>query len=400
MTAPTIDGATTLPGQVLAKLMAEAQAARRYDIGYPGATDINFPDLADVLTGQLLNNVGDPWDLGHGRNHTKVIEQQVVDTVADLLGAPENRWGYVTTGSTEGTMHALDEAWQRYPDLVVYTSAAAHYSVAKCARLLKLPLVMVRTDFTGQMDVADLQGELARRRERPAMIVATAGTTMTEAVDDVAAIVNACDQLAVTRRRIHVDAALSGIPLALLPDEARPAFAFPAGATSMVVSGHKFLSTLRPCGVLVYAQSPFAMSGQRVSYTGSADTTITGSRSGHTPLLLWWVLTTLGSEGLRQRAQSSRDLAAYTHRKISELGWPSRLNPHAFTVTLDHPPPMILAKWVLATDGQTAHIVCMPGITQDQIDEFISDLQAMRPVPAQRRRRLMSVLTTSTNGQP
>jgi histidine decarboxylase len=267
--------------------------------------------------------------------------------------------------------------------------------------LVKLPLVMVRVDTTGRMDVADLQGELARRRDRPAMIVATAGTTMTEAVDDVAAIANACDQLAVTRRRIHVDAALSGIPLALLPDEARPSFDFTAGATSMVISGHKFLSTLMPCGVLVYAESPYNMSGGRVSYTGSADTTITGSRSGHTPLLLWWVLTTLGPEGLRRRAQASRELAAYTHRKIRDVGWPTQLNPHAFTVTLDQPPPTVMAKWVLATDGQTAHIVCMPGITREQIDEVVSDLAALRPVPAQRRRRLMSLLTApSPNGQP
>jgi len=387
------------PSPVVAKLLTDAQAARRYDIGFPGATDLTFPYLAEILTGQLLNNVGDPWDLGHGRNHTKTIEQRVITTIADMLRAPQSRWGYVTTGSTEGTLHALDEAWRRYPDLVVYTSTAAHYSVAKCARLLKLPLVMVRVNSTGQMDVADLQGELARRRDRPAMIVATAGTTMTEAVDDVAAITSACDQLAVTRRRIHVDAALSGIPLALLPERSRPSFDFAAGATSMVISGHKFLSTLMPCGVLVYAESPYHPLGGRVSITGSADTTIIGSRSGHTPLLLWWALTTLGPEGLRQRAQASRELAAYAHREIRDIRWPTQLNPHAFTVTLDHPPPAVLTKWVLGTDGQTAHIVCMPGITGEQIDEFVSDLVASRPIPLCRRRLVPVQTATSPDGQ-
>jgi histidine decarboxylase len=137
-----------------------------------------------------------------------------------------------------------------------------------------------------------------------------------------------------------------------------------------------------PCGVLVYADSPYNTSGGRVSYTGSADTTITGSRSGHTPLLLWWALTALGPEGLRLRAQASRDLAAYTHRKIRDIGWPTQLNPHAFTVTLGHPPPTVLAKWVLATDGQTAHIVCMPGVTREQIDEFLGDLTSAVSVDA------------------
>ncbi|NUT37661.1 MAG: histidine decarboxylase [Hamadaea sp.] len=372
------------PARILADLLAEARSARRYDIGYPGATDLVFPELSEWLTGQLLNNVGDPWDAGHGRNHTKDIEQQVVHLVGDLLRAPATRWGYITTGATEGTLHAVDEAWQRYPDTIVYTSAAAHYSVTKAARLLKLPLVLIHTDETGRMDVAHLGREIARRRDRAALVVATAGTTMTEAVDDVGAITLVCDTLGIRRRRIHVDAALAGIPLALLPDAHRPACDFPAGATSMVISGHKFLSTLTPCGVLVYAEPPHA-AGSVVAYTGSLDSTITGSRSGHTPLLLWWALTTQGPDGLRRRADEARALAAYTHRRLRGIGWPARRNPHAFTVTLASPPAQVRAKWVLADDGQTAHVVCVPGVTRQQIDDFVTDLEAAAfPIPAQR----------------
>jgi histidine decarboxylase len=369
----TMPSAATDPHTVLAELHTATKAARWYDIGFPGATDLAFPELAEWFTNQLLNNIGDPYDPGHGRNHTKGIEQQVITIVGDLLRAPASRWGYVTTGATEGNLHAADEAWQRFPDVVVYTSTAAHYSVAKAARLLKLPLVMVRTDDTGRIDLGDLHGELARRRDRAAMIVATAGTTMTEAVDDVATITAVCEQLAIRRRRIHVDAALSGLPLALLPDADRPPFDFAAGATSMVISGHKFLSTLMPCGVLVYAQPPYA-TGSHIAYTGSADTTITGSRSGHTPLLLWWALSSLGEAGLRRRAEQSRALAAYTHQQLQQIGWPAGRNPHAFTVTLDNPPPVVRGRWVLADDGRTAHIVCMPGVTTAQIDTFIADL--------------------------
>jgi histidine decarboxylase len=234
------------------------------------------------------------------------------------------------------------------------------------------------------MDINHLRRELARRYARGAMIVATAGTTMTEAVDDVAAITVACDELGIRRRRIHVDAALSGVPLSLLPEADRPQFDFTAGATSMVVSGHKFLSTLTPCGVLIYAQPPYA-TGSVVAYTGSVDTTITGSRSGHAPLLLWWVLTKLGEDGLRRRAEDARALAIYTHGRLRDIGWPTGRNQHAFTVTLASPPPAVRAKWVLADDGQVAHIVCMPGVTRPQIDEFVADLSvSMRSVPPQR----------------
>jgi histidine decarboxylase len=372
---------------LMVELEASLRATRRFDIGFPGSTDLVFPHLAGLLTTQLLNNVGDPFELGHGRNHTKELEQQVVHTVADLLRAPPKRWGYVTTGATEGNLHALNEAWQHYPDVVVYTSTAAHYSVMKAARLLKLPVIMVRSDEAGQMDYDDLAGQLAVRRDRAAAIVATAGTTMSEAVDDVGKIRQVCDQLAVIRRRIHVDAALSGIPLALLPDRDRPAFDFTAGATSMVVSGHKFLSTLMPCGVLVYAQHPYAPVGGWVPYTGAADSTICGSRNGHTPLILWHVLSTLGPVGLQARAEVSRELAAYTHRAIKQLGWETRRNPHAFTVVLRTPPQAVRDKWVLADDGRWSHIVCVPGVTTEQIDEFVADLRAATG-PAQRRGRL------------
>jgi histidine decarboxylase len=150
----------------------------------------------------------------------------------------------------------------------------------------------------------------------------------------------------------------------------------------MVISGHKFLSTLMPCGVLVYAQPPYAAVGNRIPYTGSADTTISGSRSGHTPLILWHVLRTLGVNGLRARAEASRQLATYTHTRLNDLGWESRLNPHAFTVVLRTPPQSVRDKWVLATDGQWSHIVCMPGITREQIDAFILDLVASRHTAA------------------
>jgi histidine decarboxylase len=377
MTAAIAVGAD--PRTVLAERLSVVKLGRRYEIGFPGATDITYPELAEWLCTQLLNNVGDPYDQGHGRDHSKDLERQVVTIVADLLHAPPTRWGYITGGASEGTEHALDDAVRRYPDVVVYTSAEAHPSVAKAARRLRLPMVVIRCLSTGAIDVADLAAELGRRRDRAAMIVATAGTTMTEAVDDVAAIAAACEQLAIRRRRIHVDAALAGIPLSLLAVEDRPPFDFAAGADSMVVSGHKFLSTLMPCGILVYAEPPLAATAARNRYTGSADTTIGCSRSGHTPLLLWTSLTLHGAAGHAVRADTARDTAAYTLARLRGIGWPAWRNPQAFTVVMRTPPPAVLAKWVLATDGPRSHIVTMPGITRDQIDEFVDDLRHAAP---------------------
>jgi histidine decarboxylase len=381
------------PEVFLAALAADLTATHPFEIGFPGAADIDFGPVWSGLANTLLNNIGDPFDPGSSRAHTKAVEQNVIATMAALLRAPGRPWGYVTTGSTEATLHALYEGRECFGDGIVYASAAAHSSVAKAARILRLPLVTVRTDAAGGMDIADFRAVLDPRRHRPALVVATAGTTMTEATDDVAAIAAVCARLGVVRRRIHVDAALSGVPLALLPEAVRPAFDFTAGATSMGVSGHKFLATRMPCGLVLYADAPYrsARTTQAI-YTGSPDTTIVGSRSGHTPLLMWWSLTKVGLDGHRARAESARRLAETSHAQLRAMGWPASRNPHAFTVALAVPPPAVTAKWVLARHAHTAHIVCLPG-REAPVQEFLDDLRSSirrgavpvrddRPVPS------------------
>jgi histidine decarboxylase len=178
----------------------------------------------------------------------------------------------------------------------------------------------------------------------------------------------------VRQRFVHADAALSGIPLALLDPAARPGFDLADGADSVVISGHKFLGVPMPCAVVVVRASQRDRLARTVTYTGSPDTTVTGSRSGHTPLLLWYALRRHGTAGLGRRAEACRKLAGYTHARLLEIGWDARHNPHAFTVVLRTPPPDVTDRWVLASHGGWSHIVCIPGVTREQIDAFLQDL--------------------------
>src|SRR5262249_46953745 len=157
----------------------------------------------------------------------------------------------------------------------------------------------VRADHSGQIDYFDLEAQVERNRDRPAIVVANIGTTMTEAIDDVRRIHQILDSLAIRRRYVHADAALSGIPLALLNPDQRPGFDFVDGADSLIVSGHKFLGTPMPCGVVVVKESLCARLTRTGVYTGSPDTTITCSRSGHAALLIWYALRSCGIDGLR-----------------------------------------------------------------------------------------------------
>jgi histidine decarboxylase len=351
-------------------------AARPFNIGFPGATDFDYAELSGVLSGQLLNNVGDPFVDGTAVNQTKWAEREVVGFLADLFRASsrDRVWGYVTSGGSEGNLYGLWVARSLYPDAVVYHSDAAHSSVDKAVSLLGMSSVRVRTDRWGQLDYADLTAEVRANRARPAVVVASIGTTMTEAVDDVRSIHAVLDDVAVRRRFVHADAALSGIPLALMEPGARFGFDFADGADCMTVSGHKFIGVPMPCGVVLIRRELRNRIAQAGRYTGSPDTTIAGSRNGHTPLMLWQRLSTLGVDGLRERAEVSRELAEYAHGRLVEIGWPCHRFEHAFTVLLRTPPESVRARWVLASTDGWSHLITMPGITRDQVDAFVDEL--------------------------
>jgi histidine decarboxylase len=224
------------------------------------------------------------------------------------------------------------------------------------------------------MDYDDLHAQISLRRDRPAIVVATIGTTMSEAVDDVRRITAILDDLAIRERFVHADAALAGIPLGLLNPGNRPGFDFADGADSIAVSGHKFLGSPLPCSIVITKASHRARAAQTVDYIGSPDTTIAGSRSGHTPLILWHAINRHGPAGLHQRAEQARALAAHAHARLQQLGCDTYRHPHAFTVALRTPPEPVLHKWVLPVDNGWSHIITMPGVTTNTINAFLADM--------------------------
>jgi histidine decarboxylase len=328
---------------------------------------------------RLLNNVGDPYKPSAFPANTKHLERDVIAFFADQLRAPvDDRWGYVTTGGTEGNEYGLLLGREIHPTGILYYSTAAHYSVPKLAAKLRMPAIAVRAGAGGTLDHRDLRSVLRIHRDSPAIVLATIGTTMTEAIDDVTAIRRSLAEATITRAHVHADAALSGLPLALLPPESRPGFDLADGADSISISGHKFLGSPFPCGVVVTRQSLRNRIGAPVDYVATDDTTIVGSRSGHAPLLLWYALMTLGADGLRRRAEQARHVASYAVGRLRELGWPAWRHPHALTVVFDRPPEAIVHKWRLATSERLSHVVCMPGISTRTIDALVADLADVR----------------------
>jgi histidine decarboxylase len=317
---------------VLAEFRRELDRARVRRLGFPGMDDIDYGPLAE-FTAYELNNIGDPYVDPVFSHHTKRFERQVVSWFADLFRAPPgDRWGYVTSGGTECNQFGLRRARNVYPDGVVYYTTAAHYSIKKIVEDYRMPAVQIRTDPRGEMDYADFARAVAPRRGRPAIVVLNVGTTTTEAVDNLGAVQDILAAAGVPGHYIHVDAALAGVPLALL-DQDRPPFDFVDGAHSIGISSHKFFATREPGGVVLATTGRCPMDGRAVAYTGSPDTTVSGSRNGMTALKLWYCVFVLGVDVLRDRARQARALAGYALEQLESVGWEAwQAQPHAYAL--------------------------------------------------------------------
>jgi histidine decarboxylase len=210
-------------------------------------------------------------------------------------------------------------------------------------------------------------------RHKPVIVLATFGTTMKEAKDDISKIKRILSGLAIQDNYIHCDAALAGSYGPFM--KPKLPFDFIDGADSISISGHKFIGSPIPTGVLMAKRSNRDRIAKGISYIGSSDTTITGSRNGHSPLFLWYALKQLGIKGLQKRYQDSLEVAEYCEKELKNIGIKAWRNPNAITVVLPKMPKSIKDKWQLATEGDIAHVICMPNVTKKQIDNFVNDVK-------------------------
>jgi histidine decarboxylase len=325
----------------------------------------------------MINNIGDPWVASQYHVHTRTLEVEVLDFFARMFRVPSDAyWGYVTNGGTEGNMYGLHAGREQYPDAVVCYSDAAHYSIPKDIRLLRMDSQTIRTQASGEMDYAHLEQCLAAYQGKPVIIVATIGTTMTEARDNIATIRATATQAGVAACYIHCDAALGGIPSAFIQPHAP--FDFGDGADSLSISS-KFIGTPFPCGVVLCKRAAAHDNAQTVAYINTVDSTISGSRNGHAPLMLWYAIKRWGIEGFKQRTIAALELAAYTEARLTAIGWECWRNPNALTVVIKTPPAAIVEHWQLATSNGYSHLMCMPGISKAKIDRFVAQLEAAVP---------------------
>ncbi len=343
-------------------------------LGYPVARGFSYQEFAPFLD-LCINNVGDPEIQSTSAMDTKEIERECIAFFANMLSATmKDVWGYITNGGTEGNLYGLYLARENFPNAVVYYSEATHYSVHKNLHLLNVDNIVIKSQENGEMDYSDLEQVLMMHRHRPAIFFLNIGTTMTEAIDNLDEVKRIINNYAIKDYYIHCDAAFLGLVAPYR--NPKPKFDFAENVDSIAISGHKFIGSPIPCGVVLAKRKHRNRIGNAISYIGTMDTTITGSRNGLTPLFMWYFIKKYGKEGLKKQIRESLELACYTEKKLSEIGVKAWRNKDALTIVFNKPSEFLCKKYQLASEKNIAHIICAPGVKKEEINMFLKDLKA------------------------
>jgi glutamate/tyrosine decarboxylase-like PLP-dependent enzyme len=313
--------------------------------------------LAEILAGIFSVNCG-------GRDHAAIeVERQVIAWAAQMVGMPAGTSGVLVTGSSMANMiatlvarraalgEAVRSAGLQSAPLVAYASAAAHGCIPRALDMAGLgteALHAIPFDSAGRMDVTALRQAIEADRAAgriPFMVVGTAGTVDTGAVDDLAAI---ADVASVAKTWFHVDGAFGAT--AALSARFRPLLSGIERADSLAFDFHKWMQIPYDAGCVLVRNSSaqLATFAQSLAYLTQEQRGLAGNppwprdlgpdlSRGFRALKIWMTLRAYGTEGLARVVENGCDLAQYLASRIRdepglELLAPVSLNIVCFRV--------------------------------------------------------------------
>jgi len=232
-----------------------AQPRPRY-FAFIGSSGLEIGVIADALAACYDVNLA-VW-----AGAASEVEVQAVRWAGELVGFPAEA-GSFTSGGTVSNLTALTAARERallgarHDGLsgrrtALYCSAEVHYSVVRAAELLGIGSSFVRglpIDGDRRLRPEAVATALAADRAAgivPVAVVATAGTTLTGAVDPIDELADLCREHGIW---LHVDGAY-GLPAARTPSAAH-LFRGLERADSVSIDAHKWLYLPKACGIVL-----------------------------------------------------------------------------------------------------------------------------------------------------
>jgi glutamate/tyrosine decarboxylase-like PLP-dependent enzyme len=337
--------------------------------GYITAPPAPIGILGDFLAAALNPNVG-AWTLSPAATE---IESQTVRWIAQLIGYPTDCGGLLVSGGNMANFvcflaaRAAKAGWdvrehgvvgESGRRLRVYGSVETHTWIQKAADLAGLGTASIRwipTDRQLRMDVAALRRQIeadAADGDVPCLVVGTAGSVSTGAVDPLPDIGALCREHGVW---FHVDGAYGGFAAAV--PEAPEALRALSQADSVAVDPHKWLYAPLEAGCALvrdhdslraaFAYHPpyYHFDERATNYVDYGPQNSRGFRA----LKVWLALRQVGAEGYRRMIADDIRLSqamAEAVRRHGELQLTSqelsiatfRYVPHDLRTTIGEPP--------------------------------------------------------------
>jgi aromatic-L-amino-acid/L-tryptophan decarboxylase len=306
--------------------------------GYITASPAPIGMLGDLLAAAVNQNVG-AWSLSPMASE---IEAQTVRWIAELIGYPADCGGLLVSGGNMANFVCFLAARQAKAGwdvrvtgmtggearhLRVYVSKETHTWIQKAADMFGLGTDSIRwipTDDKLRMDAVALRQQIqddVAASERPLMVVGTAGSVSTGAIDPLPEIAAICREHDVW---FHVDGAYGGFAAAL-PD-APPDLRGLSEADSVAVDPHKWLYAPLEAGcVLVrdparlreaFAYHPpyYHFGVEAINYLDYGPQNSRGFRA----LKVWLALQQVGRAGYARLISDDIQLARVLYQRVSD----------------------------------------------------------------------------------
>ena len=290
--------------------------------GYINGSVAPIGVLGDMLASAINPNVGG-WSLSPVATE---IEKQAVRWICEMLGYPSTGAGLFVSGGNMANMVCFLAArasqtkgvvrkngMTAAPKLAVYVSKETHTWVQKAADLFGLGTEAIRwidTDANRKIRI----DELRRRIEedvangfQPCMVIGTAGTVSTGAIDPLRKLRDICDEHGMW---FHVDGAY-GAPAAMLDDADADLKAL-ALADSVAVDPHKWLYVPFEAGCAIVRDeallvNAFSYRPEYYHFEGKEDDPRTSfyelgmqNTRGFRALKVWLAIRQVGKRGYQQ----------------------------------------------------------------------------------------------------
>lgn len=320
------------PEQVLAdaaRILDESVSpARPLYLAYIGSTGLEVGVLGGALAATYDVNVAVT------AGAADLLENQAVRWVAEFIGYDCAEGAFTSGGMISNLTGLLTARERALPGSradglagrpgAVYCSVEAHHSVHRAAEAIGIGSRAVRAiplDERRRLRADELDRAIAADREggvAPIAVVANGGTTLTGAVDDLAAVAEVCERHGVW---LHVDGAY-GLPAAATAI-ARELFAGLERADSLTLDAHKWLGLQKSCSIVLVREAGRleAAFGHEEAYLrrdgvvpNAVERTLEYSRPLRS-LKLWLAFRTYGADSFRAWIEQTLERA----RELGEL---------------------------------------------------------------------------------